>query len=260
MPGDAPRPAGSGGPLSGRIGLVTGASSGIGRAVALALAAAGVRVLAVGRDATRLQETADVAAAAGASLAPVSCDLTVDDDVRVLVGRVATEAGALDVLVHCAGIIDFGAIEEAPVEQLDGLLRTNLRAPYLLTQALLPLLRERGGHVVFVNSSAAIRPSAGAAAYGATRHALRGLADALRDEVNAAGVRVTSLYLGRTRTPMQAKVYRWEGRDEPLDDLLEPDDIASIVVAVLALPPTAEVTDVHLRPAVPPQLRGRRRG
>jgi NAD(P)-dependent dehydrogenase (short-subunit alcohol dehydrogenase family) len=261
MPGDPAGPAtGPGALLAGRFALVTGASSGIGRAVALALGDAGARVVAVGRDRGRLQELADVADAGGSSLDPVACDLTRDTDIRMLAARVAEATSALDILVSCAGAIDFGTVEDAPIEQLDRLVRTNLRAPYLLTQTLLPLLRQARGHVIFVNSSAGVRPSAGAAAYGATKHALRGLADALRDEVNPSGVRVTSLYPGRTRTPLQAAVYRWEGRDGPLDDLLEPADVASVVIAVIALPPTAEVTDLHIRPAVPPDLRGKRAG
>ena len=245
-------------PLAGHVGLVTGASSGIGRAVALALHGAGAHVIAIARDGPRLRALSEDAGGDRGRLEPVACDLTIDDDVRALALRIAQGGGALDILVHSAGTIDFGVVEDAPIGQLDLLVRTNLRAPYTLTQALLPLLRRSRGHVIFLNSSAGIRSSAGAAAYGATKHALRGLADALRDEVNASGVRVTSLYPGRTRTPLQAAVYRWEGRDEPLDGLLEPGDIAEVVLAVLALPPTAEVTDLHIRPAVPPQLRGNR--
>jgi NAD(P)-dependent dehydrogenase (short-subunit alcohol dehydrogenase family) len=252
MPAETERAKRGDRPLAGRSAVVTGASSGIGRAIALALASAGAQVLAIGRDGDRLRTLADAASAGGTTMEALVCDLTDDDEIRALAGRISS----LDTLVHAAGTIDFGSVEDAPVGQLDQQLRVNLRAPYLLTQALLPILRERRGHVVFVNSSAGIRSGAGTAGYGATKHALRGFADALRDEVNEAGLRVTSIYPGRTRTPMQASVYRWEGRPEPLAGLLEPEDVASMVVAVLSLPPRAEVTDVHLRPAIPPHLRG----
>ena len=234
--------------LRGRVALVTGASSGLGRAIAIALGAAGATPIVVGRDEARLRETAD---AAGPTAEVVRCDLSVPSELEALVHRIALEVGRLDVLVHAAGDIAFGPVASAPVDDLDRLIDVNLRAPYVLTQRLLPLLEQGRGHVVFLNSSAGIRSSAGVAAYGATKHALRGLADALRDEVNPHGVRVTSVYPGRTRTPMQASVHRWEGRDE-MGDLLEPQDVATMVVALLALPPRAEVTDLHVRPAYPP--------
>jgi NAD(P)-dependent dehydrogenase (short-subunit alcohol dehydrogenase family) len=242
----------AGGPLENRVALVSGASSGIGRAIALALAAGGATVLAVGRDAQRLAEVVVEAQASHARIEAVPCDLTDDRAIHAFSADLASTTGALDVLVHAAGTIDFGTVAEAPIDQLDRLVSVNLRAPYVLTQAVLPLLRHSRGHIIFINSSAGLRPSGGLAAYGATKHALRGLADALRDEVNPLGIRVTSVYPGRTRTPLQASVYRWEGRDEPLTGLLEPSDIASMVVALVSLPQSAEVTDLHLRPAIPP--------
>jgi NADP-dependent 3-hydroxy acid dehydrogenase YdfG len=239
-------------PLANRVALVTGASSGIGRAIALALGGAGAVVVAIGRDTRRLQDVVDEAGATHSRIETISCELTDDDAVRALAAGISSDHPGLDILVHSAGVIDFGTVAAAAVEDLDRLVRVNLRAPYLLTQAFLPLLRLSHGHIVFVNSSAGIRPQAGVAAYGATKHALRGLADALRDEVNPIGVRVTSVFPGRTRTSLQASVHRWEGRAESLDGLLEPADIASMVVALLALPPGAEVTDLHIRPARPP--------
>jgi NAD(P)-dependent dehydrogenase (short-subunit alcohol dehydrogenase family) len=241
--------------MENRVALVTGASSGIGRAIALALAAAGATVLAVGRDARRLNDTVVEAGTARGRVEAVPCDLTDDRAIRTLGAHLASRSEALDVLVHAAGTIDFGLVEDAPIDQLDQMVSINLRAPYLLTQALLPLLRQSRGHIVFINSSAGLRPSGGVAAYGATKHALRGLADALRDEVNSLGIRVTSIYPGRTSTPMQVSVYRWEGRSDPPAGLLEPADVASMVVALVSLPHGAEVTDLHIRPTRPPASR-----
>lgn len=239
-------------PLENRRALVTGASSGIGRAIALGLAAEGATVLAVARDVQRLNDTVLEAESVHARVEALPCDLADEAAVRALAAGLRSGPGVLDVLVHAAGTIEFGAIDAVPIEQLDRMVAINLRGPYLLTQALLPLLRSNRGHIVFINSSAGLRPSGGVAAYGATKHALRGLADALRDEVNPFGIRVTSIYPGRTRTPMQTAVSRWEGRiDQPVG-LLEPADVASIVVALLSLPHGAEVTDVHIRPTHPP--------
>ncbi len=248
------------GPLRDRVALVTGASSGIGRAIALGLGAAGATVIAVARDAGRLQGVVTEAAAAGSRVEALVCDLTDDARVRELGERVTSSPGSLDILVHSAGTIEFGNVADVGIDRLDRVIRTNLRAPYALTQVAIPLLGRSRGDVVFVNSSAGVRPSAGVAAYGASKHALRGLADALRDEVNPLGIRVTSIFPGRTATPMQASVYAWEGRDEGLDGLLEPADVAALVVSIVSLPRSAEVTDVHIRPARPPKPPGARAG
>ncbi len=235
-------------PLARRVAVVTGGSSGIGWSIALALGAAGAAVVAVGRDVERLRKLAKEADASGSQVETVRCELTDDGAVRHLAHQLSAESRNVDIVVHAAGVIAFGAVRGASLDDLDRMILTNVRGPYVLTQALLPLLERRGGHVVFVNSSAAIRPTAGVAAYGATKHALRGLADALRDEVNPLGIRVTSIYPGRTRTRLQDSVLQWEGRDPQPDALLDPTGIATIVVAVLALPGSAEVTDIHIRP------------
>jgi len=125
----------------------------------------------------------------------------------------------------------------------------NVLAPYSLTRRLLPLLQRARGDVVFINSSIVSNPSEATLQYAATKHALKGLADALRQEVNAQGVRVTSVYPGRTATPMQEQVSASEGKPYRPERLLQPEDVARIVVGVVSLPATAEVTEIHVRPA-----------
>ncbi len=132
---------------------------------------------------------------------------------------------------------------------LDLQYATNVRAPYVLTKRLLPLLTASRGQIVFVNSSAGLnakRPDAGQ--YAATKHALRAIADSLREEVNPEGVRVLSVYLGRTATPLQEALFREQGKDYHAEMLLQPEDVASVVVQTLMLPPTAEVTEISIRP------------
>jgi NADP-dependent 3-hydroxy acid dehydrogenase YdfG len=111
-------------------------------------------------------------------------------------------------------------------------------------------LRSRKGEIVFINSSSAIKARPLFAQYDSTKHALKALADSLRAEVNAHDVRVLSVYLGRTATAMQATLHEDDGRTYRPQDLLQPEDIASVVVRVLTLPRTAEVTDIHLRPMI----------
>jgi len=235
------------GPLHGRIALVTGASGGIGRAIGLALARAGAHLCAVGRNRAALAET--VSAARQYSKASIfQIDLTIESDLQPLL-QYLEDAGRLDILIHCAGVIHPNQMERARVEDLDLQYATNVRAPYLLTQSVLRLLEVAGGQVVFINSSAGLsarRPGIGQ--YAATKHALKALADSLREEVNPKGIRVLTLYLGRTATPMQEALLQQEGREYSPGTLLQPEDVASVVVHTLMLPPTAEVTDISIRP------------
>ena len=241
--------------------LVTGATSGIGGAIAVALAAEGAPVWAVGRR----PEALDALSAACPSIRGERADLVVDDDVERLVSTLRTEADGLDVLVHAAGTAVLGCVAAAPVDALDDMYRLNLRVPYLLTQRLLPLLRRARGQVVFVNSSAGLHASAGASQYAATKHALKALADSLRCEANDDGVRVLSVYPGRTASPMQERLHKQRSlhsqqslhsensRPYVAADLLQPDDVAAVVVQALRLPRTAEVTDLHVRPFAKPR-------
>jgi len=237
------------GTLSGQLALVTGAGSGIGRAIALELAAGGVGVWLVGRGVPALEATA-AEAQRNATGRAWSHPLDVADDAALLRlrDRLAAESDGLDILVHCAGTHFLGPVAEAPVAELDAQYRVNVRGPYLLTQLLLPMLRARRGQVVFVNSSAGLRARACVGSYAASKHALRAIADALREEVNADGVRVLSVFPGRTATPLQAAIHAEESKPYRPERLLQPEDVAAAVVNALALDRTAEVTDLRVRP------------
>jgi NADP-dependent 3-hydroxy acid dehydrogenase YdfG len=109
-------------------------------------------------------------------------------------------------------------------------------------------LKQAQGQVVFINSSAAIKASAANVLYAATKHGLKAIADGLRDEVNHAGVRVISVYAGRTATPMQVSVHEFEGRPYHPELLLRAEDVVDVVLAALSIPPSGEVTDISVRP------------
>lgn len=228
-------------PLQGQVAVVTGASRGIGRAIALALAQAGARLCVVGRDEETLRS-----ATPGAACYPA--DLGVDEDLDRLATALAADLREIHVLVHAAGILDRAPFESATAEQLDRQYRTNVRAPYVLTQRLLPALKAAQGQLVFINSSAGVAARATVGAYAATKHALKAVADSVREEVNPAGVRVTSLYVGRTATRMQAELHAQEGKAYDPSGLIQPEDVASLTLHALSLPRTVEVTDVFLRP------------
>jgi len=236
------------GPLFGRVAVVTGASSGIGRAITLALSKEGVEVCAVARNRQTLDET--VARARQYSPATgFQIDLTHDKAIRPVMEHLQKKSGGLDILVHSAGVYHQDLMEHSRIEDFDAQYATNLRAPYLLTQSLLPMLAQSKGQIIFVNSSAGLtakRPAIGQ--YSATKHALRAIADSLREELNPKGIRVLSLYLGRTATPMQEALYQKEAKEYHPETLIQPDDVAFVAIQMLKVSGTAEVTDISIRP------------
>lgn len=232
----------------GKNSVVTGASSGIGRAIALALGSLGGAVGLVGRNAQRLSNVTEEVRGRASRVKSYQADLASDEDIQRIAIHLREDFEALDVLVHSAGIFRMGTLADSPASDLDLLYRTNVRGPYGLTQAVLPMLVARKGQIVFVNSSVGLAARAGVGAYAASKHALKAIADALRAEVNELGVRVISVYPGRTATPQQERIHELEGRPYHSDRLLQPEDVAQAVLNALAMPRTAEVTDIQIRP------------
>jgi NAD(P)-dependent dehydrogenase (short-subunit alcohol dehydrogenase family) len=237
--------------LEGQVALITGATSGVGRAIALALAREGVHLVLVGRRADALSALSKETAERGASVVRAhQADLTDDGQVRDLTRQLESEFDRLDLLIHGAGIIEVGPVATSPVEQFDRQYRTNVRAPYLLTQLLLSRLRQQRGQIVFLNSTAGLKVPAESSQYAATKHALKAFADSLRDEVNPDGVRVLSLFLGRTATPMQEALHKVAGKPYRPEQLIQPEHIGEMLLDLLRLPTSAEVMDVVVRPMV----------
>ena len=236
--------------LAGRMAVVTGASSGIGQAIAEDLAARGASLCLVGRRPEALQCIARNLRN-GARKLIYQIDLGMPGEIETLPASLRRDGGAADILVHSAGIISLGDFDNAPIDDFDRQINVNLKAPYLLTQALLPQLKSRRGQVVFINSSAGACAVPGSGPYSASKHGLKGLADSLRAEVNGQ-VRVTSVFAGSTATPMQASLHAAKGRAYDPDALIQPEDVASVVGHVLSLPKTVELTDIHMRPAKRP--------
>lgn len=222
-----------------RTHLVTGAGSGIGACVARALLARGDQLVLLSRDEARAHEleqeypgartlVADLADVA--SIAPL--DLT----------------GPLDSVVHAAGVVALGTLGELSAGDWRSQLDVNLLAPAELTRIALPALRAARGTVVFVNSGAGLRANPGWSAYAASKFGLRALADALRQEEAGQGVRVSSVYPGRTATPMQEQVHAQEGKEYDAQQWIRPETVADAVLHVLDLPRDATVPDVTVSP------------
>jgi NAD(P)-dependent dehydrogenase (short-subunit alcohol dehydrogenase family) len=192
--------------LSGRTTVVTGASSGIGRGVAEAMAEAGANLVLVGRDEKRLRETVEAVKNRSVEAEPVAVELTADDAASTIVEAAMNRFGALNILVNCAGIFEPQPFETQPLESFDRQMAVNVRAPFALTQAALPHLRPDGA-VVNISSIAGYAGFTQSAAYCATKGAVELMTRALATELGPAGVRVNCVAPGNIRTPMNAEQF-----------------------------------------------------
>ncbi len=226
--------------LEGQRALVTGATSGIGRAVALALARDRAEVLVHGRDAARGAQTVQEISAAGGEASFAAADL--DDPVEVR--RLASDVGDVDILINNAGISAFGPTAEFDVAAFDKMFASNVRAPFMLVAALAPGMAARGrGCIVSLSSMAGGVGLVGGAAYGATKASLEAMTRAWAAEYSASGVRVTAVAPGPvyTPTPSGPEFIRALGETTPMHRASQPEEIAE-VIAFLASPRASYIT------------------
>lgn len=232
--------------LTGSTALVTGATAGIGHAVALQLAREGAEVIVHGRNAERGAKVVREIENAGGTARFIAADVSVAEDVR----RLADEAGQVDILVNNAGIYRFAPTFDTTDADFDDQLNTNLRAPYILVQKLVPGMVARGhGSVVNITTVAASTPAAGAGIYGASKAALELLTKLWADEFGAAGVRVNAAAPGPTQTPgtadLSVELIEGLGRTTALGRTAEVEEIAN-AVTFLASPAASYVNGAVL--------------
>ncbi|WP_446664825.1 SDR family oxidoreductase [Flexivirga sp. B27] len=222
--------------------LITGATRGIGRAVADALAE-DHRLLIGGRD------EAAVAGVCGAlpDALPFVADLTDAGSVAAAVDSL-DDVPALAGVVHSAGVLGSGEIADLGRDAWRHTLEVNVVAVADLTRLVLPLLRAGRGTVVVVNSGSGLRSNASGSLYSASKFAVRAFADGLRQEERDSGVRVSTVYPGRTATDMQRELREFEHGEYDESAYLRPESVASAVRFVLTAPPEASVEDLSIRP------------
>ncbi len=235
--------------LRGAVALVTGASRGIGKAIAEALAAQGARLVLSALTAKTLEAAADALRARGAEVETAAGDVGDEAHAAALVDRAVSRFGRLDLLVNNAGIGAKGPLETMELADFDRVVRTNLRGPFLLMRAAIPVLRRQGGGtIVNLASLAAVNPVPQRAAYAATKWAVLGLSRSVLQEVRKDKIRVIVLEPGSTLTDFghdPAKTAQ-PGR------LVHPSDVADVLVAALRLPARATVSEIEIRPTDPP--------
>ena len=231
--------------LAGQVALVSGASRGIGRAVALAFAREGARVVLLARGKEGLEQVARTIEAGGGSALVVPGDAAEAETARRVVDCALARFGRLDCLITAQGAGAFGPLETSRIEDWDDMLRANLTATYLLCRAALPSMLEAGrGTIVAVVSLAAVRAIPGCAAYTASKAGVLGLVRALAAEVRGRGVRVAALSPGAVDTPF------WDAIPSPPDRrrMLRPEAVAEAALLVAAQPPEAFVEEIVLAP------------
>ncbi|GAA2132415.1 SDR family oxidoreductase [Kitasatospora kazusensis] len=223
--------------------LITGAGSGIGAVVAERLAERGENIWLFARNARRAAELRERFPTAQTLVA----DLADPAKLSWTLGHQELPV-EIDSLLHIAGVVQLGEIGDLPVKAWQEQLNVNLVAPAELTRLVLPSVRLVRGHVVFVNSGAGLSAGPTWGGYAASKFGLRALADSLRAEEHANGVRVTTVYPGRTATAMQVKVHQQEGKEYDPTRWIAPESVATAILTALDLPRDAEITEITVRP------------
>ena len=244
------------GTLSGKTALVTGASSGIGRSTALALAGAGARVALVARRADRLRDLADEIEAGGGKALARATDVTDEQDATRAVEDTVGHFGGLDILVNAAGMTQVGKVENADLADWRYVFELNFWAGLYTARAAIPALKASGGDIVNVSSTAG-RRAVGATfgPYAASKFALTAFNESLRAEVTLAGIRVCIIEPGATATEIHEhikddKVREFTRQHVEKDGAMQPEDVAAAIVFVVSLPRHVNVSQLMVRPSV----------
>jgi len=234
-------------PLAGKVALVTGASRGIGLAIARTLGRMGAKLALCARDPARLAAATAEFERAGIPAHAIPTDVTRSADLRSLVQKTEESLGPIEILVNNAGIGYFAPVQEAAEANWDAVLDTNLKAVFLLSRLVAPgMIERRGGHIVNIASLAGKNAFAGGGIYCASKWGLLGLTQCMAEDLRAYGIRVCAICPGSVATdfsPHSAK---------SAEKMLKPEDVAHAVEMVLTQAPQSFISEVLLRPTQKP--------
>lgn len=233
--------------VRGKTALISGASRGIGLAVAKRLAAMGAQVCICARGAKRLEEAQREIARAGGKCIAVAADVSRAAEVSALVQETEKRMGPVEILVNNAGTGYFGPTHEAPEEKWDAVLDANLKSVFLLSKAVAPgMIARRSGHIVNIASIAGKSAFAGGGIYCASKWGLLGLTQCMAEDLRQHGIRVSAVCPGSVNTEFSPHT----GKDA--SKMLQPEDIAHAVAAMVTQAPQSFISEIVLRPTRKP--------
>jgi len=242
--------------LSGKVALVTGASSGIGEGVALALAAEGVSVAVMGRRKERLDDLVSRIEEAGGKGLALPGDVSKEPEASGAVNDTVAHFGRIDILINSAGVNEHGGIEDLPLEQWHRLIDINLMGTIYTSRTAFPLMKQQGsGHIVNVTSTAGRRAGHAFAAYSTSKFGVTGFTEAMRQEGGSAGIRVACFELGAAATEIAESITDPKWRDAihqhcHKDGAMAISDIVDSMMLILQLPQRANVTRILVQPTI----------
>jgi len=232
--------------LSDKVAIVTGASRGIGRAISVALAKEAATVVLAARSVRKLQETAEQVTAAGGKAQIIPTELTDEQSIKDLVKVTGEKFGRLDILVNNAGITHSAKLEETATEDWQRCIWVNARAPFILCREALPMLRKsEAAYIVNIASVVGVKGYPLQSAYTSSKHALRGMTISLSEELKGSNIRVHLLCPGGVDTELVQKVRP----DIKKDELMQPDEIAELVLYLVTHKGNAVIDELHIRRA-----------
>lgn len=224
--------------------LITGASRGIGKAIALELASLGYDLAMPGRDLSRLGKTAEEAEKRGIRTLCIEADLADSTTCQMIVERAAAEFGGIDLLVNCAGLSAAGSFTEASPELWDKVFAVNAKAPFFLSQAALPYLKKSvKPTVINISSVVGFKGYANQSVYASSKHALAGFTQVFAKEVQPFGIRVHLISPGGVATEMVKQMRP----DIKADELIQPEEIAEIVRFILTRKGKGTIDEFYIR-------------
>jgi 3-oxoacyl-[acyl-carrier protein] reductase len=230
--------------LTSKVAIITGASRGIGRSIALALAGQGARVALAARDQSQLAVTQAEVEALGGTALSIATDVSAEADIVALVRRTIEQWGRLDIVVNNAGIGAFGPLAEATTEQWDRIMAVNARAPFLLCREAIPYLRQQPrSFIINITSVVGVKGYANQALYSASKHAVMGMSKALAKEVQQDGIRVHAVCPGGVDTDLAGQARPDLNRAV----LMKPEEIADVVLFLATRQGNAVIDQIDMR-------------